>query len=168
MSIVKVDDGEVVLETVGEPTKNESIVATSVGRRQLYKEIVGIENRSAADFVGNPKNMSRDFSFDSGMIDGLKGDTLTLVFRPGILFRIDKFMLTDTYQIPGTGTAMSVFTIDGRINLPLQEARTSRSFQSRTWEIKFDVCRPSSSIEFRILFLRSCTFYMALFGKGVL
>lgn len=170
MSIVKTSF-EVELETVNEPAVEQSIIQVSTGPRQLYKEIVGFDFEKLKTNNTNKPYKAREIDFDSGSIDGQKNDTLTLVFKPEIVYRLDRMLVTDSWTPPGSGTGMTSMTINGRLNRPFNNGMSLSMNMNPSplgSGIRYDTCQPGSSIEFEIKFLQTCTFMMALFGRGVL
>ena len=168
MSIVKIEN-EVELETITGPAPERSLISQIETRqRELYKEIIGIQNANPRNSNGVIKR-TRSFDFDSGLIEGLENDILTLVFRPGIVFRVEKIMATDTFN--GQETIIENCTVGTEPQLGFtMSARRSSSFGLFNLDsgLRFDAVTEDKAIAFRIRFLKACTFYMILVGKGIL
>lgn len=112
---------------------------------------------SCREIVGQPQTYDR--VFQSGIISGIEGDTYTITIKSPIAFRIEKLTLVDTWTTPGAGTAVAGYSID----------RATCTFGWPILSVLFTADRIpwdfTAELEFKIVFLKVCSFSMVALGK---
>lgn len=110
------------------------------------------------------------FDFPIGPVNGQAGETKEIRVKPQCRFRVEKVMLTDDGDPPGSATMVTQFLVGNKIQRPAVGGGTLTSFygpDSLANGVTWGVCEPALSIVVTVLFNRDATFRGSLFGSAL-
>jgi hypothetical protein len=118
--------------------------------------------------------MRRCFDFPVGPLTGKAGETRTISIMPQCHFRVEKVMLVDDGDPPGTSTEIMQFLVGQQIQRPAAtgpNGGTLTSFfgpDSLGNGLTWGVCPPALSIMLTVKFNKDATLRGSLFGSASL
>lgn len=127
-------------------------------------------SKTASKVVVRPRSKAIDWDVNFSSIAGKAGDRVFCEVEVQVLFQIQKKMMTDTAEKPGTGTCVRGFTVNGKPQFPLGKPPVLTTFYSDGGlgcGVRYDNCRPGSKIGLELEFLVDCVFDAVFFGKAL-
>jgi hypothetical protein len=112
----------------------------------------------------------RQFDLPIGPVTGKAGETHTIRVKPQCRYRVEKVMLVDDGDPPGSVTEVTEFLVGQQIQRPATGGGTRTTFfgpDSLANGVTWGVCEPALSIVVTVRFLSDATFRGSLFGSAV-
>lgn len=111
----------------------------------------------------------RYWDFPLGPVFGVAGTITTISVRPQCLFRVEKVMVTDTGDPPGSATMIMQFIVGSRVQRPVTGGASLAAFfgpEALGNGVSWSADSGGLRIQLQVSFVQDATFRGSLFGSA--